>query len=390
MDAAAVDTLNSGKSLVAGVGLTVIAMAAFLVLPLYVGAAAQSLGLDQQEIGFLASATAAGSAISSVAMMFAVRRWPWRRSGRLALLLMLLPMSTSLFTDDFLTFAVLQGLAALGGGACYSLALTALSDRQHPDRAFGMSIAAQVSFQVAGMLLLPQLVGRAGIDGIIGLFVLMELLAFGLITWLPDSGKALSPVARRGSVFSLPTLLALGGCFFFFFNVGAVWTYIERMAVLEGLEAQQIGTGLAVAVSLGIPGALLASWCGDRFGRLGPLAIGAVGTVVALLFLGQGMQLATYIAAVALYNFVWNFSLAFQYAAVNAVDASGRGVAAAPAFHGAGVAVGPAVAALYVTESNLDSVNLVAGIGVILSLLLFTMAIVLSQRAAGKPQSVEV
>ncbi|MEJ2531977.1 MAG: MFS transporter [Halioglobus sp.] len=379
------DELNSGRSLVAAIALTVIAMAAFLVLPLYVGAAAESLGLSQQQLGFLASAVFAGSALSSVAMMFLVRRLPWRRTAASALLLLLVPMCASLFVDDIAVFMLLQALAALGSGSAYSLALTALADRRHPDRAFGFSVAAQVAFQVVGMLLLPQLVARAGIDGILGLFIAMELAGLYLVRWLPDAGRSLPAPVEKMAVVTFPVLLALFGCFFFFFNVGAVWTYIERMAVLEQFSAQQIGSGLAIGVFFGIPGALLASWCGDRFGRVVPLTVGAAGTVIALAMLTSGMSFTTYVLAVAIYNFVWNFSLAFQYAAVNAVDPGGRGVAAAPAFHGAGVAVGPAFAALFVTATSLGAVNIVGAIGAVTSLLLFIAAIALAGRgpAAG-------
>jgi hypothetical protein len=216
----------------------------------------------------------------------------------------------------------------------------------------------------------------------LGVFIAMEVIGLFLVRWLPLTGKALPTRVSKVAVINMPVLLALGGCFFFFFNVGAVWAYIERMAVLAGFEPQQIGIGLAIGVSLGIPGALLASWCADRFGRIGPLAVGAVGTVLSLVLLGEGMAFYTYVLAAALYNFVWNFSLTYQYAAVNAVDPGGRGVAAAPAFHGAGAAVGPAMAALYVTETNLVAVNVVAGIAVVLSLLLFVVAISLAGRKA--------
>jgi len=169
-------------------------------------------------------------------------------------------------------------------------------------------------------------------------------------------------------------LAALAGCFFFFFNVGAVWTYVERMAAAAQFEPGFIGMSLAASVTLGIPGALLAAWCGDRFGRLGPLAIGAGGTVVALLFLQAGMSKLDYLLGMALYNFFWNFSLAFQYAAVNAVDDSGRSVAAAPAFHGAGGAVGPGVTALFVTSQSFQAVNILAGVAVIASLVMFALS----------------
>ncbi len=277
--------LSHHRDLVAAIGLTVIAMAAFLVLPLYVGAAAQTLTLSQQQLGFLAASVAAGSAISSVVMMFLVRRLPWRRLGTAALLLLLLPMIASLLVEDAVGFMALQGLAALGSGSTYSLALTALADSRHPDRAFGLSLAAQVAFQVTGMLLLPWVVSGAGLDGMLGVFIALELIGLFLVRWLPSTGKVLPPAAVKVAIINVPVLLALGGCFFFFFNVGAVWTYIERMAVLAGFESQQTGIGLAIGVSFGIPGALLASWCGDRFGRVAPLTVGALGTAVMLSLL---------------------------------------------------------------------------------------------------------
>ncbi|MEM8661633.1 MAG: hypothetical protein AAGF35_12175, partial [Pseudomonadota bacterium] len=188
-----------------------------------------------------------------------------------------------------------------------------------------------------------------------------------------------APVRQLG----LPVLLALAAGFFLFFNVGAVWTYVERMGALAQWETQDIGTGLAVGVAFGIPGALLASWFGNRMGRVLPLTIGATGTIVALFVLGTEFTIISFTLAMALYNFVWNFSLAFQYAAVNAVDDSGRAVAAAPAFHGVGAAVGPATVALFVTETDLQVVNIMAAIATVLSLLLFVVALDM----AGKSRS---
>ncbi len=370
--------IDSGPALAAGIGLTFIAMAAFLVLPLYVGAAAEALHLNQQQVGLLASGVAGGSALSSVGMMLLVRRLPWRLTGAVCLFVMITSMVLSILVQNVALFLALQGIAALGGGAIYSLALTALADRHNADRAFGLSVAAQVSFQVVGMLTLPQLVTRAGIDGILAVFVLMEMAGLLLLFWLPRRGRELSVARNSASLFSLPVLLALGGCFFFFFNVGAVWAYIERIAVLSGFDAVQIGNSLALGVSVGIPGALLASWCGDRFGRIGPLLVGTLGTVVAVWLLGQEMSLTAYVVAATVYNFAWNFSLPFQYATVNAVDVSGRGVAAAPAFHGAGGAVGPGLAAMYVTETNLAPVSWLSGGGVVISFILFALAVAIA------------
>jgi predicted MFS family arabinose efflux permease len=350
---------DSPAAIAAAVALSVIAMAVFLVLPLFVGAAAEDLGLDPRQVGFLSSGVGAGVVISSAIMIMIVRRVAWRPTAALAAVLILVPMALSTLADDVRLFIALQTIAALGTGSAYSLALTILSDGARPDRAFGYSIAAQVSFQVVGMLLLPHLIGSFGLDGLLILFVAMEAAALALVHLLPDVGRPVAAGPLAASVFRPQVLMALGGCFFFFFNVGVVWTYIERMAVLAGFGPTQIGTSLALGVSVGIPGALLASWCGDRYGRLGPLAVGAAGTVVAVILLSEGMSLPSYVIAAALYNFVWNFSLTFQYATVNAVDETGRSVAVAPAFHGAGATAGPALAAFCVSEESLRQLRTV-------------------------------
>jgi predicted MFS family arabinose efflux permease len=367
--------VDRASAVAAAVCISFVAVGAFLVLPVFVGAAATEFELSESQVGFLASGIMSGSALSSVLAIFWIRRVDWRKAGYLSVGLLLGAHVGSLLVDDVLLFTLCQVLAGLGGGAAYSLVLTSLSDNRRPDRCFGFSIAAQVSFQVVGLMVLPGIIEQTGLNGLLGILVALEVFALFMLRYLPRTGEAMSPEPLGRSLFRPRVLAALAGCFFFFFNIGAVWTYVERMGVAAGFDANTIGFSLALGVAFGIPGALLASWCGDRYGRLAPLALGAVGTVVAVVLLGDGMGRGDYLVALALYNFVWNFSLAFQYAAVNAADASGRSVAAAPAFHGAGGAVGPGVTALFVSAESLIAVNILAAATVILSFVLFALAV---------------
>lgn len=370
------EELNKASAVVAGVCLSVIAVAAFLVLPIMVGAVVGSLGLTEEQVGFLASGVMAGSALSAVFTIFWIRRVDWRLAGYIALSLLLTGHLGALLAEDALLFTLCQFLASLGGGAVYSLALTSLSDNRHPDRCFGYSIAAQVSFQVAGMLMLPALVQNVGISALLLVFAGLAAAGLLLMPWLPRAGANVTRQPVGDSVLRPRVLAALGGCFFFFFNVGVVWTYIERIGAAAGFDAGTIGNSLAIGVAFGIPGALAASWCGNRVGRLLPLAFGAALVIAALLLLlGESLGRNGYVLSLVLYNFAWNFSLAFQYAAVNAADESGRSVALAPAFHGAGGAVGPAAAAMVVSAGNFSYVSILAGIATLVSLALFAAAV---------------
>ncbi|MEP1472380.1 MAG: MFS transporter [Halieaceae bacterium] len=368
--------VNRRSAVVVGVCLSVIAVSAFLVLPVFIGAAVVSMDLSERQVGFLASAVMSGSAVSSIFTLFWIRKVNWRLASYVALSILLLGYLGAIASQDVTMFTACLFLASLGGGSAYSLALTCLSDNRQADRCFGYSVAAQVTFQVIGMLVLPVVAESLGVQGLLTIFAALAGLGLFLTRYLPESGVEIT-VQGVGSALYRPTVLAaLAGCFFFFFNVGVLWTYIERIGDSAGFDAGLIGLSLAVGVAFGIPGALGASWCGNRFGRLRPLALGAVLTVVALiLLLSSTLSLTAYMVSLALYNFAWNFSLAFQYAAVNAVDETGRGVALAPAFHGGGGAVGPAVAALFVSAGNFTAVSLFAGVAVLLSLALFALAL---------------
>lgn len=365
---------------ISSITLSVIGMSGFLILPLLIGAAANSLHFNEQELGFMASSIMAAAGLSSILAIVWIRKINWQLAGYAAVLLMLSSHIAALFIDHQILFVLLICAAAFGGGTLYSIALTVLSDSNYADRYFGFSIAAQVTFQVLGLMILPKFISLYGINSLLVLFITLEVIGLVLLRWLPRRGveRVTANTAHTNTIIKdilkPKVVFSLLGCFMFFFNVGVIWTYIERMGNSSGFSAEDIGLALSVGVFFGIPGALLAAWIGERFGRVRPLVLGALLTVISVYILIGSMAFTDYIIALVLYNFAWNFSLTFQYAVVNSVDTSGRGVAATPAFHAMGAAAGPVIAALYITSSNLVTVNFLAISAVISSLLFFVIA----------------
>lgn len=355
----------------AAIALSVIAVACFLLQPQISQAAVESLHYSERMVGVLAAAVLGGQAIAAIAAAWLVRRVPWRPAAFLGLLGLLVSDLIALIWHQPLAFIAALSTAGLFGGFVYSLVLTMLSDGAQPDRLFGYSVAAQVAFQVLGLLAGPTLVGLGGIDAMIGVFVALDIAALLMVRWLPDASRTHAAPHARGRLVTWPTTLALTGCFLFFFNVGCYWTYVEVIGTDAGLPVRAVADSLAFGVAFGVPGALLASWMGDRAGRLPPIAVSAVVTVAAaLLLLGQPRLLAYTVSAV-LYNIVWNLSLTYQFAIVNSVDRTGRGVAAAPAFLGLGGAAGPAVAALLVQPGKTAGIVWLTVASVLLSLACF-------------------
>ena len=300
-------TINSRATVSTTIFYCVVGAGAFLIMPLLVGAAADDFQLSESQLGYLAALAMSGSAISAVLAIFWVRRVNWRKAMFFALLLLGSGHGTAVFVNSYSLLLLAIFIASLGGGTVYSLSLTILSDNDQPDRVFGYSIAAQVSFQVIGLLLFPGLISAGGLDALLTILSLMAFLSLIAIRFLPTRGKEIQ-LSNILQIFSQSKVVfALFGCLFFFFNVGCFWTFIERMGDAAGYSPQVIGNSLAAGVAVGIIGSLCASWLGNKYGRMRPILISAIGTVITAMLLASCDNLAIFIIAIALYNFVWNF-----------------------------------------------------------------------------------
>jgi predicted MFS family arabinose efflux permease len=367
-------SVNSRATVGAAILYCVVGASAFLILPLLISAAAEDFSLNETQLGYLAAAAMSGSAVSAALTIFWVRRINWKKTMLTAMLILGAGHLCAIFADTYSLLILAIIIASLGGGTAYSLAITILSDNKNPDRVFGFCIAAQVSFQVIGLLILPTFIESGGLDSLLTILASLAFLSLLAIRFLPASGKEVG-ISNVLLIFTQSKVVfALFGCLFFFFNVGCFWTFIGRMGVTAGYSPQIIGNSLAAGVSVGIAGSLCASWLGDKYGRLRPLLLSAIGTVITTALLSSSEALVIYVVAIALYNFVWNYSLVYQYAVVAAVDNSGRGVAIAPAFHAVGAATGPAIAGVLVTADNFMAINALVAVSVIISFIFFIPA----------------
>ena len=358
------------RTMLAALTLTVVGASAFLVMPVLLGAAVADLGLTDAEVGYLGSAGLAGSAVAAVFAALLVRNVSWRHIAGWSLLCQAGGLLAAAGAADFTAALLPILLASAGGGAVYSLALTVLSDHSQAARFFGYSVTAQVAFQVAGLSALAWFTVPGGFASAAWILAGMAILSLLLVPVLPHAGAhdpqtpklGLSTTFKQGAA-----LLALLGCALFFVNIGAVWAYIERLGSNAGFSPATLGGAMAASVAFGMAGSMSAAWQGRRFGFAVPIAAAAAATVAALVLLSPGMSLAMFVAAFGLYNFAWNYSLAYQYATVSHADRSGRLVAAAPALHAVGGAMGPLLIATLMDGNGLQLVNWLAAIAVVLS-----------------------
>jgi predicted MFS family arabinose efflux permease len=370
------------RAVIAGVAQSVVAIATFLLLPQFVEATVADLRFTEAQAGIVSALLMAGTTIASVAASFWVRRASWRLAAALALAGLAVANVASMFWHAFLPFCALQSIVGFCGGSLYSLSLTVLSDGRRPDRGFAYAIGAQTLYEVFGLAAGPLMIHHGGMNALLGLFTALCAGGALLIGYLPAHGRlAADHDAASAGLLSAPVLFALAGCFLFYVNINAYWTYIERIGTTSGLSLDAVSNSLAFGTVASLGGVVLASWLGQRRGLLMPIALSAAATVLSMVLLTGTLHLWAYVVSAVIYGSAWNLSMTYQYSTVNAVDASRRGVALAPALHNAGGTAGPAIAALFVSEHEHGSVLWLVNVSVLASLGCFMFAKRLKTRA---------
>lgn len=348
--------------------LNVVALAGPLVLPLFNEGLQRSLHLSAAEIGEVTALGMVSGVLSNLLTKYWIRRFNWPAATRVLLVgLIVTDLLWFVCERQWIPLLAVQCLMGFLSGSLYSLTLAVIGDGKHADRMFGIIMAAQVAFQVIGLLAGPLILRHGGLDLIIAIFALLNAASLLLTSLLPARGRSVVTTVPFVSLMKLPIVLALAGCVFFMLNIGAYWTYVELIARHAGLGDAEVASSLAAGVSAGLLGGLAVSWSAPRFNRNGLLAVGALMIVGAVWLLFTPLSIGQFAISCAIYNFAWNFSLALNYSAINAIDSTGHVLPLTPAFHSAGAAAGPGIAAFLVGPYGYDCVIWLAAGGAVVS-----------------------
>ena len=353
----------------------------WLIMPIYIGAVTDSLQLSESQAGSVAAAELAAVALASILAPFWIRRVNWRRVIFISLLCMLLGNLVSTLVIDVLPLVIIRIFTDFFGGCAISIGLACLADTSKTDRNFAIAIAAQTAYGSAALFGLPFLVREWGMDAIFMVLVVLILATLPLLRFLPAVGKPQSSVISNTPGRNLLPFLGLFAMLFFFANIGALWTYIERIGTSAGLEGVYIGKVLATANLVSFFGALAAAVIGDRWGHLRPLLLVLVAQVLSLGLLADGFSATGYMLILTVYAIFWNFAIPFQMSCTAKADNSGRLIVLATAFHGGGAALGPGLVAVFIAGGAYIAVYAVAIICGLISFLLF-LPLIFRQRTS--------
>lgn len=342
------------RELVAACLMSTAGSLVYLISPVLVGSAMDSLALSSDDAGLLIAAYFAGYTLINLSAVAWLHRVNVRHAAFAAAVVFIAGLLAGTTQAGLAGSALALFVSGSGAGLLYGISIGIIGRSDEADRYFGIALGAQLLFGSLLLFTAPALLApRWGYDGIlIGTAAYVAVLC-AVVAWAPVSLAKQGASDRQPGSSNLP--LVLGGVIavlVWFTGYSGVYAFVERIGTGGGLSGTQIGAVLSLTIVTGMTGALTAAWLGDRFGRVLPHLIGAAGTALTLVLLYGEPGLLRFSAAIVCLTLSLNFWLAYMLGAVTAVDVQGRYAVLTTAALGIGATFGPAIAGALVAAGG--------------------------------------
>jgi predicted MFS family arabinose efflux permease len=351
-DASLVETSGQGadsvSAIVTAAYLATVALLIGWFLPFVVDGFASTMGFTERQSGLLVSIDMFGYTVGTIIAAPLLIRISWHRAAFAFLLGIIAANLASCVVRNLPQLLATRGCAGLASGALAAVALGACAQRKNPGSAYGLWQVFQAIAAAGAGFALPGLIEawttRVAFV-VVAIFAAAGLL---LVRFLP--AHAVRKVENRSERFvpsrvGGPTLgLAIAAIFLFLTGITAVTAFLAPIGADMHLAPHTVGVAFSIAGVASLLGGVAATRTGDRFGYIGPTALGCL--LVSLAYVGYlfaNGTAAILIVGTALYYGMYSYVLPYFMGTLAVADPSGRIVALGNAALGAGVTLGPAL-----------------------------------------------
>lgn len=330
------------------------------MLPVFLGAAAEDFGLTPDKIGFLSAVETGALAFASLLGPLWIKRFNWRSMAMVATTMILAGNLLTLAVKSYEALLMIRMLTGLfGEGIGFSLSIAAVSESEKPDRAFGFLIIVQVIAGAIGLIVLPGLIAIWGMPPVLLYLALLALVVLPVLIWMPLASVKTREVDPERITFPIHIpLIGLSALAIWCLNIGAYWSFVERIGDHSGVGAQTIGFALSLGMLASLAGGVAAAGAGDRYGRIWPFCLTLLlhaGVVYPLVTALTGIKLALIVIC---YNLAWNFGMPYLMGLIATSDSSARMAVLMPVSQSLGVGAGAAIAGILANQYGYPSITL--------------------------------
>lgn len=344
--------------LVIGITITIgsLLLLYWLVMPVVLGSLADTRGLREDQLGWLASCYSAGICAATFASIFWIRSLSWRSLVRVGATGVAIGFAVIINADGFVSLLVGHAIASLFTGIAYAVVMVLLGDSLNPARNYALVFFLQVFLGMGANLGLSLLVdAQLILRFAAGSMIIMSLICVVLASRVPVGGnraptgdaKAANQVPR----IVLPAIATLAAIVLVFTGDSGIWVFLERIGA-DSFNRAFGGQLVSINLAAGAIGSLSAAWLAERWGYLWPMVI-AIGVSLfsLLLFLADGYRIALILASL-LNGWAWNFGAAYRMALVAKLDGTGRYTVLIPCMQTLGNSLGPAMTGLLLVSGS--------------------------------------
>ncbi|MDV0437645.1 hypothetical protein [Xanthomonas sacchari] len=316
----------------------------------------------------------------------------WQRATAIvaALLAAALNLATVQAQGDA-AFVVLRAAAGLAEGLLVWVATVSIVRAATPDRVTAVFMVLQALAQIAlaaalALWVLPAAGWKGGFVAMAATCLLVLPLAAALpaaASQAPAAGVQCATIATARLRWSPATLAPLLVAFLQMSAIGALWAYLEPLALRAGLDAHAAQLQTSWVLGMQIVGGLAAIYWVRRLSVSATLTLGSLALclVAAAMYRVPGAPALGFAAVCVAFGFTWMFLMPFHVGLALRADAQGRVAVLVPAAQLIGSACGPLLASLLLHADDPAPVPLV-GLGFAFAAALLALWIGRRQRHA--------
>lgn len=368
------------KAIIAAVIISIVGNAVFIGMPMLVGSLADTLGFDEQQLGWLASADLMGIFVASIIASLLVNKVNRQLLVYAGITVAIIANFSSTIFHEFDSLFIIRIIAGLGEGICYSVGVATLAGTHKTARNFSILLFVLVAVNAIELYTFPSISDEWGVDGIFLFFCVAFVMTYFFVRWLPQSNKDSTSQEddndhNQASKLVIPVWipwLCLSAVACVYINVGAFWAFIERLGVDASLTDDFISNTLALGTLFTLSGCAIATWMGNKYGQSKPL-IAAFALMTTILFLlALKVTPVSYVIAATVFNFCWLFIDVFQLGTIGNIDHSGKYAALVPGAQGLTQSISPAVAGFILSQGyGYAGVMMLCAIGTISAMIIY-------------------
>ena len=244
-----------------------------------------------------------------------------------------------------------------------------ISRTSEADKTFGYLLFIQWGLGGFGLMYLPELVPVYGTMALFLSLITFTCVTLVMMPFIPQYKieKSSSHTKQTAVIQKKPLYLNLAAIFLFQAANMGLFAYMIGLGKVRGLTIDFMSPALGLASWVALIGAFLVIIIGTKYGRTLPLIASILITALCSWLLHFSDSEQVYLVTNIIIGVTWAFSLPYMFGICSELDKAGQLAALGGFASKLGLASGPMVGALILTNEQYNTVINVAVFGLILS-----------------------